>query len=618
MLILQDTPVGDLTRGGQIVIHFLRMLAQVLRKFSGALILATACGSVFTFLLLTQPYERYLGWRFVTSYLSTDVLKNGDQITQFERADGTSIDVRMRVLRASPALRAGAEQLLHRAEQSLWLAFIAILILFTLLVAWVWKSGNRQRRDQFLRGKEIIEDKQLAQYLKDRHRASDLHIGEVPLAAGTETLHILLTGSTGTGKTISLHELMGQARRRGERVICYSPSGDFIERFYRPGRDTVLNPFDERCPSWNLWDECPEPYHYDMLAAALIPEKTSSGDPFWNDAARSVISCLAQETARRNDRNIPRFLSLLQGDLPTLHNYLQHTEAGAQISPESEKPALSIRTTAVTYARSLKYLPIDRPTFHIREWVQNEDTDGCIFLTARDEQREAIRPLMSAWLELFTNSILSLAPDRDRRIWLFIDEMPSLNRIISLPNVLAQGRKYGCCSVLSFQQVSQLRQVYGKDAAESLVGGCATWVCMRQNDPETAEWIAKSFGQVEIMEAQQGLSYGANDMRDGVSLTQMRKLRPLLIPAEVSNLDDLEGYIRLPGRLPVAHLQLQWKRPRLVAPAFIRSTAPRAWTGITTTEAAAAAPTVSGDLFLADAHHEADAIRLPSDEPTAS
>jgi type IV secretory pathway TraG/TraD family ATPase VirD4 len=140
---------------------------------------------------------------------------------------------------------------------------------------------------------------------------------------------------------------------------------------------------------------------------------------------------------------------------------------------------------------------------------------------------------------------------------------------------------------------------------------------MRQNDPETAEWIAKSFGQIEIMEAQQGLSYGANDMRDGVSLTQLRKLRPLLIPSEVSNLDDLEGYIRLPGRLPVAHVQLQWKNPRLVAPAFIQSTAARVFSGVTVSEAAASAPTVSGDLFLPDAHDDADAIRVTTDTPAA-
>ena len=378
-------------------------------------------------------------------------------------------------------------------------------ILFTLLVSWVWRSGTRQRADEFLRGTEIVSAKELTEVLKEHDRLSDLHIGDAPLIAGTETLHILLSGASGSGKTQSIDELMRAARRRRERFISFSPSGDFVAQFFRPHRDVVLNPFDSRCPFWTPWEECPQAYHYDMLAAALIPDKPSTGDPFWTDAARSLVSCLAQETGRRNDRDVGRFLSLLQGPLPELYSYLQHTEAGPQIAPESEKPALSIRTTAVTYARALKYLPVQGRPFNIREWVRADEGDGCVFLTARDEQREAIRPLLTLWLELFTNSILSLTPDPARRIWLFIDELPVLHRIPSLPNFQNQARKYGGCGVLSFQQLSQLRNVYGRDGAESLVGGCATWVCMRQNDPETAEWIAKAFGQVEIKESQQGL-----------------------------------------------------------------------------------------------------------------
>ena len=300
MLILQDTPVGDLTRGGQILIHFIRMLGQVMRRFGGALVLAILVATGLTFLLLTQPYERYLGWRFVTSYVATDVLRNGREITNFERADGTVIEVRQEALRASHALQQHADALLERAETSFWIALAGVLLLFVLAVGWIWKSGRRQRKDQWLRGTEIVDELALARLLKERRLASDLHVGQIPLRAGSETLHILFTGSTGTGKSSSLYQLIEQIRRRRERIICYSPVGDFIEYFYRSGKDTILNPFDDRSPSWNLWDECPEPYHYDMLATAIIPDQAHVPDPFWTSAARSVISCLAQETARRN------------------------------------------------------------------------------------------------------------------------------------------------------------------------------------------------------------------------------------------------------------------------------------------------------------------------------
>jgi type IV secretory pathway TraG/TraD family ATPase VirD4 len=130
-------------------------------------------------------------------------------------------------------------------------------------------------------------------------------------------------------------------------------------------------------------------------------------------------------------------------------------------------------------------------------------------------------------------------------------------------------------------------------------------LCFRENDPTSAEWIAKAFGQVEIKEAQQGLSYGANDMRDGISLTQVTKLRSNIIPIEVSQLNDLEGYIRLPGRWPFASVKLDWHTPIERAPAYIPATTPRVWSprpsAATATPPAPSlpAPTVSGDLFSA-------------------
>src|SRR6202008_3089551 len=85
----------------------------------------------------------------------------------------------------------------------------------------------------------------------------------------------------------------------------------------------------------------------------------------------------------------------------------------------------------------------------------------------------------------------------------------------------------------------------------------------------TAKWIAASFGQIEVMESNQGLSYGANDMRDGVSLSAQRKTRDLILPSEITNLDNLEGYIRLPGQIPKGHFKMVRPPITKVAPAFV-------------------------------------------------
>jgi len=40
---------------------------------------------------------------------------------------------------------------------------------------------------------------------------------------------------------------MRGALKRGDRAVFADPSGDYLQRFYDPGRgDVILNPFDSR------------------------------------------------------------------------------------------------------------------------------------------------------------------------------------------------------------------------------------------------------------------------------------------------------------------------------------------------------------------------------------
>ena len=61
----------------------------------------------------------------------------------------------------------------------------------------------------------------------------------------------------------------------------------------------------------------------------------------------------------------------------------------------------------------------------------------------------------------------------------------------------------------------------------------------------------------------EGVSYGADPYRDGVTLTPRRELRSLALPSEIMRLPNLTGYIKLPGPYPVAHVRLKYvKRPK--------------------------------------------------------
>ena len=154
--------------------------------------------------------------------------------------------------------------------------------------------------------------------------------------------------------------------------------------------------------------------------------------------------------------------------------------------------------------------------------------------------------------------MLTLAQDDGRRIWVILDELPTLHQVPSLQPGLAESRQFGGCFVLGVQVAAALRDLYGRNGAETISGLCGTRVVLAAPDRDTAQWSADSLGRSEVEEIAEGYSYGANTIRDGVSLTPKRELRALALPSEIMRLPNLEGYLKFPGPFPVASIRLKY------------------------------------------------------------
>ena len=83
-----------------------------------------------------------------------------------------------------------------------------------------------------------------------------------------------------------------------------------------------------------------------------------------------------------------------------------------------------------------------------------------------------------------------------------------------------------------------------------------TKVFFRCTEPSTQQWISKVIGDKEEAEPTENISYGANSMRDGVSLSRHIRQKPIVMPTELSQLKDLECYIKYPGDYPSTKLQM--------------------------------------------------------------
>lgn len=562
------------TRGGQLALHALHMFKQICIT-TVSISFCVGLG-VFTILFFskTTSYQRCLYKEHLYAEFMVNMSQNDPtRITQeFACGQGKWNNIPRRVrsldILKNPHIQrhiAYIDRLSsHNVKKSLWGA----LIFFFILMGFFIHRGYVKSKKKLERGAQMVSARSLRALLRKTNEASDLHLDKLPLVKDKETGHILMTGTTSAGKTNCFHTLLPQIQRRPNRAIVVDMTGDFVSKYYREGEDLILNPFDQRTEHWSPWAECLKETHYDALAAAIIP-KTESPEEFWEEAAKVVFSTALKEG--EGERNIQKLYHILvRSNLKDFEKFFLETDAATHTNAEGERMTLSIRACLVNHLLGLKYLKQTPKPFSFRDWVKNEDTTHgqWIFLTANPDQRKTLIPLISAWLDTAINALMTLPKDYDRRLWFIIDELPSLQKLASLKTALAEVRKYGGCVLAGVQNSAQLFDTYGFYQAQSILDLFNTKIFFRNTDAQTAQWISKALGESEITEQIENLSYGAHNIRDGVSLSPQTRIHSLVLPTEVASLKNFEAFIKLPEAYPLCKIKMTYKNRPTIADDF--------------------------------------------------
>lgn len=570
------------TRGGQLTLHTLHMFKQICVTTG----VVSFCIGLFVFTVLffhtTTPYQRYLYREYLSAEWRVNMSQNDPskmtQVFQFE--NGITREVKSEDILKSRRIQGHIHQVDTICTQNIWTSLWWALSSSLVLMVFFIYRGYIQSKKKLERGNQLVGAHEMKSLLIRKGEDSDLHLDNLPLLQNKETSHILITGTTGSGKTNCFHTLLPQIRRRHEkgwpnRSVVVDMTGDFVAKYYREGIDLLLNPFDARSQNWSPWADCLLESHYDALSAAIVPKSTAH-DKFWENAGKALLTSALKKCAQQKEFNIQNLYQILvRSDLSEFSKFFQHTDAAAYTHAEGEKMTLSIRATMANQLQSFKFLkPIEKNKdneFSIRKWISTERiaTDPWLFLSCKPDQRETLLPLLSAWLDTAINALMSLPPDAERRLWFIIDELPALQKLPSLETMMAEGRKYGGCVLAGIQSFPQLYHEYGQHQAQSILDQFNTKIFFRNTDPTITAWISKVLGEAEVTEQQENLSYGAHSIRDGVSLSPQTRTKPLILPTEIANLQDLEAFIKLPGSYPVCRTKLKYKNLPIITEIFI-------------------------------------------------
>jgi type IV secretory pathway TraG/TraD family ATPase VirD4 len=175
---------------------------------------------------------------------------------------------------------------------------------------------------------------------------------------------------------------------------------------------------------------------------------------------------------------------------------------------------------------------------------------------------EALKPLISAWVDVLCTSILSLEEDRDRRIWMFLDELASLE------DAATKGRKAGLRIVAGLQSTAQLEKIYGREEAQTLRSCFRSLVVLggAKTDPKTSDDMSLSLGEHEVEREGYSKTHG---VRGDTTSSQLQRSRErVVLPSEIASLPDLTGYLAFAGDYPIAKVKLEIVQFRSRVPAF--------------------------------------------------
>jgi hypothetical protein len=426
--------------------------------------------------------------------------------------------------------------------------FVVALVLIRLLTKIAAAEFHGAPFHRFLRGTEIVRPEKLKR--QTRSRIPQVTIADIPIPIEIEPLHFLINGATGTGKSVLFREMAYRAILRGDRVIALDPNADMMSKFYRKS-DVILNPYDKRTKGWSFYNEIRGDYDFHRYALSLVPRGRTSDAEEWAGYGRLLLREAARKLHHLGNHSMHdlfKFTSLVPAD--DLKKFLTGTLAESLFAGSNEASKALTSARFVLSDKLTEHVAMPSGDFSIRTWLETADKSN-LFITWREDMSEAIKPLISAWTDVVCTSMLSLPENPDRRIWLFIDELASLEKLASLEAALTKGRKHGLRIVAGLQSTSQLNDIYGREEAQTIrscfrslavLGGSRT-------DPKTNEDMSQSLGEHEVERVRYNRSVGTRNTSTSHSTEKARER--VIMPAEIAQLPNLTAYLAFAGGYPI-------------------------------------------------------------------
>ena len=518
--------------------------------------------SLIIFFTLTDKPERSQSWAMIKSAVAVSVMANDDYEAKYYN------DNHRLVVKKGSALLSNYDTqiatLITTGKMVLSsLSFFLSWIIFSILLKMlgIRLDGMEETETE---SESIIEAEELRQLTIDDISQSKIAFSGIPLPYKSDIGNLIFCGSSGSGKSVNLRDLLASIRRSNRKAVVFDPSGEMISHFYRSNKDTILNPLDKRSAAWDVWCDCLRYNDYLQVANTLVEDQPQH--EHWVTGARLVLAHLAQQEGQRENPDHQHVLDAIKElNDATIINILHTTEAAPVIAEFGDQACFGIRGILLASIKPFSEIHNENTRFSVRRWAFNETNDSWLFISSRTSEADACKALTATWLNLAARTLMNLNPDHLRRIFLVIDDISATNKIPTLMDYMVRSKRTGASALLTAQTVGSLVRIYGEDDTNTLLRACGSIVAMNSNEPYTQQWLSSRLGSKDTVEKTE-VSYGNGEQK---IFTQRILKLPLVIEDDLARLPQMQGYVRFGDDYPTARFHSAAREMAVVAPAFI-------------------------------------------------
>lgn len=366
-----------------------------------------------------------------------------------------------------------------------------------------------------------------------------ISIGGVTISRDRETKHQLVVGRTGGGKTVAIAPMIQQVIKRlstnkeglqaHDKLIIFDNKGDFTRwvTCADGSAPTILAPWDARSPAWDIARDCGTRAEAAELAARFIPD--SGNDPMWASGARQILTGFMVKLQcelldKWTWRDLADLLAVPLNDVSGIMEQYHPEGLRAVEQVEGAQKGKGGAASKTTQSLMITLSAQMSGVYRMAEAWENSTEKWSVsdFLTGhRIDEDGVITPLPQVVIlqgnatyseiqKSYIQGVIAMLAGRvnspayveckpsEPGLWLFLDEVPQIGELPWLKPFLEIGRSKGMRCVLGMQDVSQMYEIYGKEAAEAILNIPQGFIFAGLGGESSPMWAANMIGKRRV------------------------------------------------------------------------------------------------------------------------